>query len=210
MKKILAVIMVLALVMPVANAQNNKALEKARKKEYKMKMKEFKKEGYKIFGTTHTLDVSLLSHYDKLNSLGVNGYEVIGIATRCKSKNVGKQMAANNAALTYAQNAGSSVKGRIVADMAGDGVNTDVEFEHFYAAYERLVEKEIKGELQESFSVIKELGQNEYEVQTFYIVNEDAACKARIRAMENALKESEAAQKYAAKVSDFVRQGFEQ
>lgn len=33
--------------------------------------------------------------------------------------------------------------------------------------------------------------------------------RARIRAYENALKESEAAQKYAQKVSDFVREGFE-
>ena len=212
MKKILAIIMALALIMPSVAVAQNKTLEKARKKEYKTKMKEFKKEGYKVFGTTRSLDVALLTHYDKLNNLGENGYEVIGIATRCKSKNVGKQMAANNAAITYAQNAGSTVKGRIVADMAGDGINTDAEFEHFYAAYERLVEKEIKGELQESFSVIKELGKNsgEYEIQTFYIVNEDAASKARIRAMENAMKESEAAQKYAEKVSDFVRKGFEQ
>jgi hypothetical protein len=45
-------------------------------------------------------------------------------------------------------------------------------------------------------------------MQTYFIINEDAACKARIRAMENAARESEAAQKYAQKVSDFVREGF--
>jgi hypothetical protein len=33
--------------------------------------------------------------------------------------------------------------------------------------------------------------------------------RARIRAYENALKESETSQKYAHKVSDFVREGFE-
>ena len=33
--------------------------------------------------------------------------------------------------------------------MAGDGVEASDEFEHFYAAYERAVESEIKGEMQE-------------------------------------------------------------
>jgi hypothetical protein len=47
-------------------------------------------------------------------------------------------------------------------------------------------------------------------MQVYFIINEDAATKARIRAYENALKESEAAQKYAEKVSSFVREGFEQ
>ena len=69
--------------------------------------------------------------------------------------------------------------------------------------------KEINGELQESFSVIKENKDGTFEMQTFFIINESAATRARIRAYENALKESEAAQKYAQKVSDFVREGFE-
>ena len=63
--------------------------------------------------------------------------------------------------------------------------------------------------MQESFSVIKDNKDGTYSMQTFFIINEDAAGKARIRAMENAMKESEAAQKYAKKVSDFVREGFE-
>jgi hypothetical protein len=45
-------------------------------------------------------------------------------------------------------------------------------------------------------------------MQTFFIVSESAATRARIRAYENAAKESAAAQKYAQKVSDFVKEGF--
>jgi hypothetical protein len=206
MKKILLFLFAALLMMPV-EAQN-KALAKAQKKEYKAKMKEYKKEGWTLFGSSRSLDVALLSHYDKLNTLGENGSEVVGVAPRFKSKNVGHQMAINNACLTYAQQAGSAVKGRIVSDMAGDGIDSNAEFDHFYAAYERLVEKEIRGEMTESYSIIRELGGDEYEMQTYFIINEDAACKARIRAMENAARESEAAQKYAQKVSDFVREGF--
>ena len=70
------------------------------------------------------------------------------------------------------------------------------------------MQKEINGELQESFSVIKENKDGTFEMQTFFIVSESAATRARIRAYENAAKESAAAQKYAQKVSEFVREGF--
>lgn len=196
------------MLIPTTVHAQNKALEKALKKEYKTKMKEYKKEGWKIFGSSRSLQVALLTHYDQLKKLGDKGYEVVGICARYKSDNVGHQASINNACNTYARNAGSAVKGRVVSDMASNGDDTSAEFDHFYAAYETLVEKEIKGELQESFCVYKELGNGEKMMQTYFIVNEDAASKARIRAYENALKESEAAQRYAEKVSKFVREGF--
>lgn len=209
MKKIILFLMAVCLMMPGLEAQN-KTLEKARKKEYKTKMKEYKKENWKLFGSSRSLDVALLTHYDKLNSLGDDGREIMGSASKFKSKNVGKQMAINNACVTYAQQAGSYVKGRVVSDLSGDGVTAEKEFDNFYAAYERMVEKEIKSEMQESYSIIRDNGDGTFEMQVFFIVSEGAASKARIRALENAAKESAAAQKYAEKVADFVREGFDE
>lgn len=207
LKKILMFLLVACMAAPMAYSQN-KALEKARKKEFKTKMKEYKKEGWKLFASSRSLDVALLTHYDKLNTMGEDAFEVTGIASKFKSKNVGKQMAQNSACVSYASQAGSHVKGRVVSDLFGDGVDPTGEFDRFYAAYERLVEKEIKGELMESYSVIRENGDGTYELQTFFIVSEAAASKARMRAYENALKESEAAQRYGNKVAEFVREGF--
>ncbi len=187
----------------------NKILQKAIKKEYKMKKKEYKKEGWKLFGSSRSLDVALLTHYDKLEKLGENGYEIVGICSKFKSDNVGHQAAINNACNTYARNAGSHVKGRVVSDMASDGDDVSSEFDHFYATYESLVEREIRGEMQESYAIYRELDGGEKEMQVFFIINEDAAAKARVRAYENALKESEAAQKYAGKVSEFIKEEFE-
>ena len=212
MKRILVLLLAAFLIVPaVEMGAQNRQLAKAQKKEYKKKMKEYEKGKWTLFGSSRSLDVVLLKHYDKLNQGGENCYEVVGIAPRFKSKNVGHQQAINNACITYAQQAGSVVKGRIVSDMAGNGDDTSAEFDHFYAAYERLVEKEIKGEMVESYSVIRTIDKKtgEYEMQTFFIIDESAATRARIRAMENAMKESEAAQKYAEKVSEFVREGFE-
>ncbi len=200
-------LMALCMVVPAVNAQNSKALNKALKKEYKTKMKEFKKDSWKLYGSSRSLDVVLLKHYEKLNQEGEENYEVVGTCSKFKSKNVGHQTSINNACNIYARQAGSQVKGRIVSDLAGSD-DVSAEFDHFYAAYETLVEKEIKGELQESFSVIRENGDGTYEMQTFFVVSESAATRARIRAMENAAKESAAAQKYAEKVSEFVREGF--
>ena len=211
MKKLVIFIMAAILCIPAVNAQNeNKVLNKALKKEYKLKKKEFKKGKWELFASSRSLDVALLQHYDKLKQLGENGREIVGVASRFKSKNIGHQQSVNNACITYAQQAGSTLKGRIVSDMSANADDTSAEFDHFYAAYERLVEKEIKGELVESFCVIRSIDKEagEYEMMTFFVVDESAATRARIRALENAAKESEIAQKYAAKVSEFVREGF--
>ena len=208
MKKLLTFLFALLLIAPIAEVQaQNKALEKALKKEFKAKKKEFKKGNWKIYGTSRSEDVVLLKHFDKLSELGDDAVEIVGIASKFKSKNVGVQMAYNNAIVTYAQRAGSHVKGRVASDISGDGTDAEGEFEHFYAAYEREVEKEIKGELEPSFTVIRDNGDGTYEMQSYFIASESAASKARIRAYENAMKESQAAQKYATKISEFVNEG---
>lgn len=199
----------LSLRLEMTDEQRNKVLEKRLKKEYKTKMKEYEKDGWKHFGSSRSLDVALLSHYDKLRELGDNGSELVGVASRFRSKNVGKQMAVNSACITYAQEAGSYVKGRVVSELSGNGIDATDEMDKFYAAYERLVEKEIRGEMSESYAIIRDLKDGTYEMQVYYIVSEHAASAARIRAFEDAAKESELTQQNAQMVSDFVREGFE-
>lgn len=209
MKKFFMLAVAAVLCMPATFAQNQKALDKALQKEFKLKKKELSKGNWELFGSSRSLDVALLKHYDKLNATdGDDVYEIMGTVTKTKSKNIGHQACLTNAQIYYAQMAGAEIKGRIVKDMASNDIDTDSEFDHFYAAYESLVEKEIKGELQESFSVIRQNNDGTFEIQAYYVLSESAATRARIRAYENAMKESEAAQRYAKKVSDFVREGF--
>lgn len=208
MKKFLIFIVAFLLIAPCTISASNKNLEKALKKEYKSKMKEYKKEQWKIFGSSRSLEVALLTHYDKLATAGDNAQEYVGIVSSFVSKNLGKQQALNNACVTYSTLAGSHVKGRVVSDMGAIVNVPQSEFDKFYAAYERIVEKEIRGEMKESYSIIRDKKDGTFEMQSFFIVNEDAATQARIRAFENAAKESEIAQKYATKVSDFIKEGF--
>lgn len=208
MKKIIVALVAMLLMVPAYADAANKKLEKARKKELSQKLKEYKKGKWEILGS-RTLDYSLAAHYDKLNTLGEDGHEVEGISTKSKSKNVGKQAAINNAVITYAQEAGSTLQGRVVSDMNANGSNVDGEFDNFYAAYERLVEKEIRGEMEPSYTIIRNNPDGTYEIRTYFIISESAASKARMRALEEAMKGSELAQKYGDKISSFVKEGFE-
>lgn len=208
MKKIFYAILALAFLMPsVLEAKT--PLEKAREKAYKEKLKEYKKEGWKPLGSK-TMELVLLEHYDKLAQLGKNGHEVEGVSTKTQSINTGKQMAINNAVVTYGQEAGSTLQGRVVSDMSASGVSTEGEFENFMAAYERLVEKEIRGEMEPSFTIMKEYPDGTVQVRTYFIVEESSAQKARIRALEEALQASEVARQHAEKISEFVRQGLDE
>lgn len=216
MKKLgmfLMLLVAMAVAMPSNSyGQFDKMKKKAQKKEYKTKMKQFKKEGWTVYGTSHSMDVALLEHYEALQEEGA--VEIVGVASAFKSKNIGKQAAMNSAINEYARKAQSFVQGRIVSDMFNNSDDVPEEFDKFYAAYESMVVKEIKGELKPSFSVIRTKGKDEkgneiYEMQTYFIVNENQAAQARIRALEEALKESELAQKYAEQVSGFVREGFD-
>ena len=179
-------------------------LSKSGKKALKAKVKEFNKEGWKIFGSTSTLDYALERHMIKMQS--EDAIEVPGIASSFKSKNVGKQMALNSAMTNYASMMDSEIKGKVVSDMQGDGEFSETEFEKFYAAFKRSVQTTIKDELKESFSIIRDKGNGTSEMQTFFIVDKNAASQARVRALEQAGKESVAAQLYAKVVQKFIEE----
>jgi hypothetical protein len=181
--------------------------KKAYDRQFKQKTKEYKAGNWKIDGTANTLEVKLIEHYNKLKS---NDYkELVGSVSNCKSLNVCQQAAFNNAVIKYANAAGSFVRGRVASDLNIDQASGEMkEFDKMYAAYERLVSKEIKGELQESYALVRENGGNK-EYMIMYLVNENKASEMRMKAFENAAKETAFAQEYAKKISTFVKEGFE-
>lgn len=214
MKKLIALCLVLILAAPALTTNAESSLQKELNKELVKqlkKKKELEKDRWKIYGSSKTLEVALLEHYTKLYNDGEVAEEIIGTADNFKSNNVGRRQAVTNAQVAYAQRAGAQVKARIVEDIAANSADINAEFEHFYAAYEAQVQKEIGAELQESFTIVrphtKSKKCNTYDMQVFFIISEDAATRARVRAYENALKESEAAQRYADRVSQFIQEG---
>lgn len=201
MKKIIMFLMAAFMLSVVpATAQE---LSKAQKKSLKQKVKEYKKEGWKIFGSTNSVEYALQKHYEKMNA-GEDAIEIVGVASSFKSKNVGRQMALTNACTYYAGLGESEIKGKIVNDMQGDGEFSEAEFDKFYAAYKRSVQATIKDELRESFSIIHDKGDGTSEMQTYFVVDKNAASKSRMRALHQAAKESVAAQLYAKGIEKYL------
>lgn len=197
MKRIIIITIAVLLAMPVF----------AQGAQYRKKLREIKKEGWELYGSSKTMKEVLRTHYEALDQEGV--FEVFGSATGIKSESIGQQMAWNNASINYVQQAGSFLRGRIATDNhAGGGY--DGEFNNFYSAYETLLQKEIRGELRPSYTLVRHNADGSYQVMSYFIVNEEAAMNARVKAMELAASESEAAQQIAVRISEFVKEGFDE
>jgi hypothetical protein len=216
MKKLFVCLMAICLGFAMnANAQTMYSKQKAKqaKKEYKQKVKSYQKDGWKIFGSSHTLEMALLEHYEALEKAGEGAVELTGFATSTSEK-IGSAKLKTDASESYAQMVSSNIRGRITEDMGSTLTTEELEeFEHFYAAYESKVATEIRGELHHTYSIYraeKIHGKDAYKFQAYYIVDEAAASRARIRAFENAAKESAVAQKYADKVHQFIEEAFEE
>ena len=66
----------------------------ARGPQYRKKLKEYKKEGWELFGSSKTMKDVLRNHYETLGAEGV--FEVVGTAVGVKSESIGQQVAWNN------------------------------------------------------------------------------------------------------------------
>lgn len=205
MKKIIMILMALCLIAPAAIAQQalTPKQEKNCNKNAKDREKQFKKDGYVMMGSLPLKD-ALYKHYAKME-LGAT--EQMGTG-HSKSMNNGRQMCLTSAMSEYASKASSQIKGRTVTDAYGNEVDTenDPEFARFYAAYERLTQKEIKGELQESFTVVKKNPDGSSDFLMYFLVDEDKARARRQKALQAAAEETNLAQIYSKQVSEYVNE----
>ena len=197
MKKILTLIITVLMVMPVF----------AQGAQYRKKLREIKREGWELFGSSKTMKDALRDHYEALKQPGT--FEMVGTANGVQSESIGQQVAWNNASINYVQQAGSFLRGRIDTDTHAGGGDAG-EFSNFYAAYETLLQKEIRGELRPSYTLIRSRADGTYQLMAFFVVNEEAAVNARIRAAELAAKESEVAQQLADRIRKYVKEGFDE
>ncbi len=206
MKKFFAMLLMGAMVVSAGMAQPKNS-EKGMWKSAKKMAKTLASDGWKIDGS-RSLEEMLYLHYQKLND--ENNQELIANvvgSTSVKTMNQAQQWAAVNAATSYAKQAKMMIVGRITNE-TGAGIEGAPSVDNFYEGYEGQVVTEIKGELKKSLSVYREKGDGGIDYKVFYLINEAAASKARLRAMERAMAESEFARANAERISEFVREGF--
>ena len=204
MKKMMFIAILAMFAFVNVSAQPNGS-EKALWKIAKKTAGELKAEGWKVDGSM-PMENLLFNHYQKLSDS--NNQELIGNVvgnTSVTTLNQGQQWAASMVCVSYAKSAGQTVRGRLMSEV-GAGLKGAASADSFYEGYESKVEKEIKGELKRSFCLFRER-RGGFDYKAYYIINEENAHKARVRAMQMAMEESEFARANAERISKFVREG---
>lgn len=201
MKKFISILIATVVAVSPVLAQTKQDI-KAAKKEAKIAAKTLLNQGYRLL-ELGDLQTQLENFLLKAKS---GQKQVVGTAEGCMSLNLAKTTALNNAINEYATMSGGMVKGRIASNSSSiNGQQVD----DIVAAYERLVLKEIKGEIQGCITLVKET-KKKYDVRVYCLVDLDAAHAARMKAMSLALEELELSQKYGTEISNWIDEGFNQ
>lgn len=168
------------------------------------KMNQLEQAGWQIHGTTRTLRGKLTEHYDKMDA-NPDYYEVIGTSTGCRSVTVCRAAALNAASVDIAAKMGQDLRGKAMRDMGLDeGAEMPAEFNRFQEACISNFQAAVKGELLESFALIRKGadGLNSYEI--YYLVDRQSARKKRAQAIKDALEESKLRNECARSVEKFI------
>lgn len=198
----------------VADAQPDysKAVIKQMKKECKKKTKQLSSEKWEVFGSSHSLEGALMVHYEKLMAEGVT--EMVGFATSTQ-KNIGSAKLLQDAVEKYASLHSQNIKGRTVTKHGSEVSDEDIiEIDNFLQGFDSKVQGAIRGELKPSFMIYRQVstpsGKPSYEFEGYFLVDTEAAHQARLRAMEEMLKEQEAMHKLSDKTAKWIKEAFEE
>ncbi len=199
MKKALTMMIAALLALAPVFGQNRADLKSARK-DAASAAKMLKREGFKPveLGDIRT---RLEKYFLKVNA---GCTQVIGVADNCMSTNLAQVTALSNAATQYAMLAGGDVRGRIVSSTTS---LTGQQVDNIVSSFERLVEKDIRGELVPYVTAVREK-KGRITARVYCIVDIDAAAQLRRRALEIALEEQSLAEKYGSMVSNWIDEGF--
>ena len=81
------------------------------------------------------------------------------------------------------------------------------EMDNLVSSFERIVEKEIRGELVPYVTAVR-TRRGKVSARAYCIVDQDAAYRLRRRAMEIALEEQNLAEAYGSRISEWIDEGF--
>ena len=120
------------------------------------------------------------------------------------STNLAQVTALSNAATQYALLSGGEVRGRIISSTTS---LTGQQVDNIVSSFERLVEKNIRGELVPYVTAVREK-RGRITARVYCIVDLDTASRLRRQAMEIALEEQSLASRYGSMISDWIDEGF--
>lgn len=179
------------------------AQSKALEKDVKKRVKELKKEGWKLQASTTTLDYAMLKYRMYLEEDEENRIPLTGIAEG-KNLKIGRENAIMNGITSYAGRAKAQVVGKMKSLMSSDAAAaSEEEIDKFGAAYEAGVNTKISGLVKQHFVLIREMDNGKKEFNVFMSIDETQAKKAREEAALEAKKKT-ALGDLSEQVEDFI------
>lgn len=195
---------IITLLVSCGSSKKASSVTYTRADELNEKLQQLEQAGWQIHGSTRTLRGKLSEHYAKMDT-NPDLYEVIGTSTGCRSVTVCRAAALNAASVEMAAKMGQDLRGKAMRDMGVDeGAEMPAEYNRFQEACISKFQGAIKGELEESFALIRKGvdGLNSYEI--YYLVDKQSARKKRSQAIKDALEESNLRNEYAKSVEKFI------
>ena len=166
MKRLTIVLVALLVAVAPGYCQTKREVNAARK-EAAAAARNLKRGGFKSI-ELGDVQTRLEKYFLKVNS---GCAEIVGIAENCMSMNLAQITALSNAANQYALLAGGDVRGRII----GSTNNlSDQQMDNIVSSFERIVEKNIRGELMPYITAVRER-KDRYNVRAYCIVDIDSA-----------------------------------
>ena len=179
------------------------AQSKALEKDVKKRVKELKKEGWKLQASTTTLDYAMLKYRTYLEEDEENRIPLTGIAEG-KNLKIGRENAIMNGITSYAGRAKAQVVGKMKSLMSSDAATaSEEEIDKFGAAYEAGVNTTISGLVKQHFVLIRDMDNGKKEFNVFMSIDETQAKKAREEAALEAKKKT-ALGDLSEQVKDFI------
>lgn len=184
------------------------AQSKALQKDVKKRVKELKKEGWTMLGSTTTMDYAVLKYRTYIEGDEDNRIELIGIAVGSNPK-IGRENAVMTGIANYAARAKAQVVGKIKSLMSSDASKvSDEEIDKFGAAYESGVNTKISGLVKQHFVLVRDKdGKKEF--NAFMSIDESAAKKAREEAAKEARRKA-AVEDLSEEVEKFIGEPVEE
>ena len=205
-------VFILTAVPQVAYAQvskkNAKQEQKQASKNFKAKVKDLEKDGWKISGDYRTLELAVIELQNQLDeNPEIYGF-VSGVVNKCRSTDACKQMVQFQAQRELATELNAEIQGtaKQLTDLdlaSGDEANNLIN------AMGRYVKADVSGILTPSFSLIKDNKDGTNSFQTFYLVDLEKKAGVQKSALEKSLKEANLTIERASAIQKFIKEEFD-
>ena len=205
MKKTLTFVLALfaGLFMQTSYAQS-KTMQRELNKEYKRVLKTFKKEGWKMDNNGRSAEVTLLKYFERLNE-DPDLIPIEGTSSNCKSLNVCRQAALNNAQNEYTRLVSGKIVGAFGSIIRSNADRPQEEIDKMVGGLTNEVEADVAGVLEPQYSKYREKdGVKEY--ITYFFINSKKLEGAIQTSLERSIKETKLTIEEARSISKFVNE----